>query len=41
MQNMLAYTIVSSFYSGSPPYVSVGQGKTHARVFPQSPVDDS
>lgn len=41
MQNMLAYTIQGSFYSGSVPYIVIGQGSTRQFVKTQTPQDDS
>ncbi|MGH9841956.1 MAG: hypothetical protein ACREEM_24635 [Blastocatellia bacterium] len=41
MQNMLAYTIQGSNYSGSVPYIVIGQGATKQWVNPQAPQDDS
>lgn len=41
MQDMLAYTIQSSNYSGGVPYLIVGQGSTAAGMRPRNPQDDS
>ena len=41
MPNMLAYTIRSSLYSGSAPYLVVGQGSNATWMSPQQPQDDS
>lgn len=41
MQNMLAYTIEGSFYSGAPPFIVIGQGSTRKLLKPQNPQDDS
>lgn len=41
MPNMLAYTVRSSFYSGSQPSLIVGQGGNATWMVPQSPRDDS
>ncbi len=41
MPNMLAYTIRSSLYSGSAPYLVVGQGSNATWMNPQQPQDDS
>jgi len=41
MQNMLAYTIQSSNYSGYNPRLIVGQGSTATWMQPQNPQDDS
>lgn len=41
MQNMLAYTISGSIYSGTMPLIAIGQGSTRQFVKPQNPQDDS
>jgi hypothetical protein len=41
MQDMLAYTIQSGYYSGGSPYLIVGQGRTATRITPTNPQDDS
>jgi hypothetical protein len=41
MQNMLAYTIAGSFFSGAPPYIVIGQGPSKHKIVPQSPKDNS
>jgi hypothetical protein len=41
MQNMLAYTIRSSNYSGGPPSLIIGMGGSATGMKPQNPQDDS
>lgn len=41
MQNMLAYTIQSSLYSGSSPSLIVGSGSNGTGMKPANPQDDS